>query len=110
MFELYPADKIRNMRSLPALIVGNTDASSKPGEQCLVLFIDRNRRGKYLNSFGKRPTERFTKYLNYNCVGWVWNERRIQRLISKCCGHYRIFYCLYRSRGFGGHKVARMFK
>ena len=51
---------------------------------------------------------RFTKYLN-DCVSWIRNETQIQSVISKFCGNYCIFYCLYRSSGFDVRRVTRMF-
>ena len=97
------------MRSLPELIVCNTSTSTKPGRHWVVLHNDKNRREEYFDSFGRCPTERFTKYSNDNCVGWIWNDWQIQSVISKCYGHYCIFYCLYRSRELDVRKVARMF-
>ena len=99
LYGVYPADKIPNLRSLPALIVCNTDTSSKPGEHWIVLYMDKNRRGEYFDSFGRCPFERLKIFLDENCVEWISNERQIQSLISKLCGYYCIFYCLYRNRG-----------
>ena len=48
-YGVYPANKIPKLRSLPALIVCNTDTSSRPGEHWIVLYIDENYRGEYLN-------------------------------------------------------------
>ena len=84
---VYPTDKIPTMRSLSALIVCKTDTSTKSEEHWLVLYINKNKNGKYFDSFGRFSTERFTKYLNHNCVGWIWNERQIQTVITELCGH-----------------------
>ena len=108
-YGVYPADKISNFRSLPALIVCNTDTSCKRGEHWIDLYIDKNRRGEYFDSFGRCPFEQFKIFLDKNCVEWIWNEIQIQSAISKLCGHYCIFYCLYRSRGLDVRKIVRMF-
>ena len=50
-YGVYPADKIPNLRSLPALIVCNTDTSNKRGKYWIVLYIDTNRRGEYFDFF-----------------------------------------------------------
>ena len=42
-YEVYPANKIPKLRSLPALIVCNT----KRGEHWIVLYVDKNGRGQY---------------------------------------------------------------
>ena len=48
-YGVYSADKIPNLRSLPALIVCNTDTNSKRGEHGIVLYVDKNRRGEYFD-------------------------------------------------------------
>ena len=88
---VYPADKIPTAPSLLALTECNTDTSSKPGEHWVILHIDKNRRGDYFDSFGRCPTQRFTKYLSDNCVDWTSNERQIQSVISRFCVHNCIF-------------------
>ena len=108
-YGVYSADKIPNLRSLSALIVCNTDTSSKRGEHCIVLYVDKNIRGEYFDSFGRCPVDHFKIFLNENCVEWIWNERQFQSVISKSCGHYCIFYCLYRSRVLDVRKIVRMF-
>ena len=49
-YGVYPANKIPKLRSLPALIVCNTDTSSRPGDHWIVLYVDENRRGEYFDS------------------------------------------------------------
>ena len=46
-YGVYPVNKIPNLCSLLALIVCNTDTSSRPGEHWIVLYVDENRRGDY---------------------------------------------------------------
>ena len=43
------------------------------------------------------------------CTVWIWNEKQLLSVISKFCGDYCIFYCLYRCRGVDVRKVAKMF-
>ena len=60
MFDgVYLADKIPNLCSLPALIVCNTDTNSKREEHWIVLYVDKNRREAYFDSFGRCPFEDF---------------------------------------------------
>ena len=77
-YGVYPANKIPKLRSLPALIVCNTDTSSKRGEHWIVLYVDKNRRGEYFDSFGICPFEHFKIFLDENCTALIWNERQIQ--------------------------------
>ena len=108
-YGVYPANKIPKLRSLPTLIVCNTDTSSRPGEHWIVIYVDENRRGKYFDSMGRFPTKWFKTVLDENCTAWIWNEKQLQSVISKFCVHYCIFYCLYRCRGVDVRKVAKMF-
>ena len=108
-YGVYPADKIPNFRSRPALIVCNTETSSKRGEHWILLYVDKHRQGEYFDSFGKSSFEHFKIFVDENCVEWIRNERQIQKVISTFCGHYCIFYCLYRSRGLDVRKIVRMF-
>ena len=51
-YGVYPANNIPKLRSLPALIVCNTDTSSRHGEHWIVLYVEENRRGEYFDSMG----------------------------------------------------------
>ena len=53
------------------------------------------------------PTKWFKIFLNENCAEWIWNEKLLQSLFSKCCGHNCIFYCLYRCRGADVRNVVK---
>ena len=63
-YGVYPANKIPQLRSLTALIVCNTDTSSRPGEHGIVPYIDENRRGEYFYSMGRFPTKWFKTLLD----------------------------------------------
>ena len=108
-YGVYPANKIPKLRSLFALIVCNTDSSSRPGERWIVHYVDDNYRGKYFDSIGRFSNKWFKTFLDENCIECVWNEKQLQSVVSKVCGHYCIFYCLYRCRGVDVRKVAKMF-
>ena len=56
-YGVYPANKIPKLRSLPALIVCNTDTSSRPGEHWIVIYVDENYIGEYFDSMGRFPTK-----------------------------------------------------
>ena len=108
-YGVYPVKKIPNLRSQPAPIFCNTDTSNKRGEHWIVLYITKNRRGEYFDSFGRCPFEHLKILLDENCAEWICNDRYIQSVISKFCGPYCIFYCLYRSRELDVRKIVRIF-
>ena len=58
---------------------------------------------------GRFLTNWFKTFLDVNCAAWIWNEKQLQRAISKLCGRYCIFYCLYRCSEVDIRKVAKMF-
>ena len=51
-YDVYPANNISKLRSLPALIVCNTDTSSRPGEHWIVLYVDEHLREEYFDTMG----------------------------------------------------------
>ena len=106
---VYPDSKIPKLRLLPTLIVCNTDTSSRPGEHCIVLYVDENGGGEYFDSIGTFATKWFKKFWSVNCIRLIWKEKQLQIVISKFCEHYCIFYFLYRCRGVDVRKVAKMF-
>ena len=52
------------------------------------------------------PLNGLKHFLDENCTGWIWNEKQLQSVISKFCGHYCI---VYRCRAVDVRKVAKMF-
>ena len=89
-YGVYPANKFNKLRSLPALIVCNTDTSSRPGEYWIVLYVDENCRREYFDSIGRFLTKWFTTFLDENYTAFIWNEKQLQSVISKFCGHYSL--------------------
>jgi len=69
------------------LIVCNTDPHDKPGEHWIAMYIDGGR-GEYFDSFGRAPAKVFKDYLNRYCNTWIFNERQLQSICSRFCGHY----------------------
>ena len=92
----------------PHLLVCNTDPSDKPGRHWVCIYV-KDGRGEYFDSFGRRPTALFERYLNRHCTSWIYNDRQIQSVISKFCGHYCIYYCMLRSRGVDMRKIVSSF-
>ena len=90
----------------PHLLVCNTDPSDKPGRHWVCIHVEDGC-GEYFDSFGRRPTELFERYLNRHCTSWIYNDRQIQSVISKFCGHYCI--CMLRSRGVDMRKIVSSF-
>jgi len=99
---------IDNLPDKPHLLVCNTDPSDKPGQHWVCIHVEDGH-GEYFDSFGRRPTTLFERYLNRHCSSWTFNDRQLQSVVSKFCGHYCIYYCMLRSRGVDMRKIVSSF-
>ena len=71
--------------------------------------MDKNGRGEYFDSFGRRPNEHFEHYMNTNCRIWTFNRRQLQSAISSFCGFYCCVYVKLRSRKINMTEMVNMF-
>ena len=92
----------------PRLLISNTDPSDKPGRHWICIYI-KDGRGEFFDSFGRRPSIVFERYLNRHCSFWTFNQRQLQSVVSKFCGHYCIYYCMLCSRGVDMRKIVSSF-
>ena len=92
----------------PHLLVCNTDPSDKPGRHWIAIYV-RHGRGEFFDSFGRRPNAVFERYMNRHCSSWTFNVKQLQSIVSKFCGHYCIYYCIFRSRNVDLRKIATRF-
>lgn len=108
---VFPRDRLPE--SLPArrplLAVCNTDPHDRPGEHWIAIYIERDSRGEYFDSFGEKPGTTFQRYMDKYCISWNKSERRIQSVISSFCGHYCIFYCIHRCDGYDLDTITNFF-
>jgi len=100
---------IDNLPDNPRLLVCNTDPSDKPGRHWIAIYVGEDGRGDFFDSFGRRPSCYFECYMNRNCLSWNFNDRQLQSIVSKFCGHYCIYFCILRSRGVDMRKIVRSF-
>ena len=93
----------------PRLLVCNTDPSDKPGRHWIAIYVDDDGRGDFFDSFGRAPSDYLERYMNRNCLSWNFNDRQLQSIVSKFCGHYCIYFCILRTRGVDMRKIVRTF-
>jgi hypothetical protein len=93
----------------PKLLVCNTDPHHRPGEHWICINVDVQGRGEYFDSLGQPPSETFKHYLNEHCRSWTFNKRQLQSILSRFCGHYCCFYCVFRSRGVVMNRIVNQF-
>ncbi len=100
---------VDNLPDDPHLLVCNTDPSDKPGRHWIAIYVDEDGRGDFFDSFGCRPNASFERYMNRQCLSWNFNDRQLQSIASKFCGHYCIYFCIARSSGVDMCKIVRRF-
>src|SRR6266581_5462379 len=93
----------------PLFLVVNTDPQSRPGEHWVAIYIGRDSRGEYFDSLCQPTPRKFASYLDKCCTSWGTNSRQLQSGASRFCGHYCIFYCMFRSLGFSLKRIESCF-
>ena len=93
----------------PRLLVCNTDPRNTPGRHWIAIYVDEDGCGEFFDSFGRRPNADFERYMNRHCVSWNFNDKQLQSIVSKFCGHYCIYFCIRRSRGLDMLNIVRSF-
>ena len=99
---VYPSDKLpTSVSSYPALFIANVDTSDKPGTHWVAFYFIKEREGEFFDSYGLPPsnyTGTFSSFLNNNSSDWKFNSKTLQSIDSKVCGHYCLYFALFRSR------------
>lgn len=76
----------------------------------VAIYFSQEGKGEYLDSYGIPPLiPGFYTFLEKNTVSWRFNDRTLQGPHSRVCGHYCVFYMLYRCRGRSMDSVVAMF-
>ena len=69
---------------------------------------EKERKGEFFDSYGLPPSNyigTFSSFLN----GWSFNSVTLQSINSKVCGHYCLYYALFRSRNIGMSTIVHRF-
>ena len=74
---------VDNLPDRPRLLVCNTDPSYRPGRHWVAICV-KDGRGEYFDSFGRRPSVEFERYINRHCRYWTFNDK--QSVVSQFCG------------------------
>ena len=87
--------------TFPSAYVINSDPSSEPGEHWVAVYFDKRGRGEYFDSYGLPPTlVGLESYMDaYSLSGWIYNRKTLQAYFSSFCGHYCVYFILFRCRG-----------
>ena len=96
--------------SYPSAYVINSDTSDKKGEHWVVVYFDKNRRGEYFDSYGLPPAVLgLEAYMDRFSLDWIYNRKTIQSLFSNVCGHYCVYFILFRCRNISLHAILSVF-
>ena len=82
----------------PIGVIINTDPSTKPGEHWIALFITKDNKAEYFDSFGRSPIN-INKFLKINISELICNKQMVQCIFSSNCGLYCILYLKARCNG-----------
>ena len=97
---VYPSDKLpKSVSSFPALFMANVDTSEKPGSHWVAFYFTKDCEGEFFYSYGLPPsnyTGTFTRFLKNNSSSWTFNSVTLQSMNSKVCGHYCLYYAVFR--------------
>ena len=95
----------------PIMFVYNTDPAHKVGQHWIAMYFDRNGTAEYFYSFGMPPSTYpiFEKYLNTHSTSWTYNNKQLQSIVSKFCGHYVVMYCLFKNLNFSMNSIINCF-
>lgn len=93
---VYALDEIPKSNLRPLTMIVNTDPSTRNGKHWTSIYIHKDNREEYFDSFGKPPLKTVQRYLNETATtGWKYNSRKVQG-ISTLCGGYCVQYLEYR--------------
>ena len=110
---VFPSDKLpSSVLSYPALFIANVDTSDKPGSHWVAFYFTKDREGEYFDSYGQPPSSysrTFTNFLDNNSNSWIFNTVTLQSINSKVCGHYCIYYALFRCRDINMSTIVHRF-
>ena len=66
-------------------MVLNTDPADEPGEHWVAVYIHEDGKGEYFDSYGMAPPPCFERFMQRQCVQWMWNKVQLQDLWTFLC-------------------------
>ena len=108
--KVYPADQIPSRNEIttyPCCFVANTDPSWMPGTHWVAVFIGRNGRVEYFDSYGRRPMS--PKMKAFCGTDYIYNPKVVQSIFSALCGHFCIYFLAQRCSGKSVKNIIKQF-
>ena len=74
------------------------------------MFFDKNGKGEYFDSYGLPPhVFDLQNFMDLNSRQWIYTNKTLQRLLSTVCGHYCVYYLLFRCRNVTLREIVSRF-
>ena len=100
------------IKQYPAGLIANVDRSNKPGSHWIAIYIDKDGRGTFFDSYGNKPEfyeQTFNEVLEQNSRTYSFNNTCLQSLYSRVCGQYCLYFLLFKARGFSLETIVNRF-
>ena len=95
---MFPADSIVQKWTEPCAFVFNTDDHTKIGTHWVAIYVGRNNKGWYFDSYGQPPLNRHhLRVIRKNCQQLRWNTTELLSFESANCGHFCIMFLHFLS-------------
>lgn len=92
-------DELPHVLARPLALIVNTDPSSRDGTHWTSLYIHRDGKGEFFDSYGRPPDSPVKRYLDQRAPGgWFYNTRQVQSRFSTLCGAFCVQHLESRHR------------
>lgn len=107
---VFPADRIPENWTKPTAFVFNTKNHDDPGEHWVAVYVDRNGRAIYFDSYGEPPNiTNHLRRIRKNCTFYDYNKRQLQSYDSSVCGQYCVLFLHFMCIGLSLHQFHSIF-
>lgn len=98
---VYARNRIpRKISSKPCFLIINTDPAHKSGSHWIAMYIPKNGRAEYFDSYGNPPYLKiFINFMLRHSSGYKYSTQQLQNMFSSYCGMYCCEYILHRCLG-----------
>lgn len=96
---VFPSDKLPLKFKKPALLIANTDPSTRKGSHWVAFYIPKTGKPEYFDSIGRRPQQdEFVKFLRKHGKSFLHNKKRLQGTFANTCGNYCGVYLYFKAK------------
>lgn len=90
---VFPSDRIPEIWSRPTAYIFNTRPHSHSGEHWTAMYVNRDGRGTFFDSYGQPPNlPDYIQKIRKNTSLYVYNTKQLQSFNSTVCGEFCVFF------------------